>query len=299
MWIVFALLVRLIWAGTNAVDQVLARVHPKHNVLAAMTIQYMCFLPFAGIGYFLASPFTLHAPFIFYCLGAILGMAIGGIPYFIALRREEAYNVTPYLELTPVFLIGFAYLFKHETLTATQLAGAAIIIASGFLFSWDFAHGRFKTSIFLLLASSSLAWATYQFCVSQAEPLAGMWGIDACYYLGMSCIGFTLFATHKEVRETILTTFTRTRGNSALLAFATNILDISGLAVLLLAFRYAPTIGHVAAVSGAQPIFSFLLTLPLARLYPQHFAQATLDLAALGKLTLIFFIFFGVYLLAG
>jgi hypothetical protein len=36
MWILFAVLARILWACMNMFDQVLARTHPKHSALSAM-----------------------------------------------------------------------------------------------------------------------------------------------------------------------------------------------------------------------------------------------------------------------
>jgi drug/metabolite transporter (DMT)-like permease len=298
MWIFLALLVRLIWASTNAVDQVLSRAHPKHSTIAALVVQYICFLPFAIIACLLSGSLQFHSAFLLFVLGGILGATFALIPYLRALQLEQAYDVVPYLELTPVFLIVFAYLFKAETLTSTQLVGAIIVIGSGFAFSWDFARGHFKGIVFALLTLASFLFALYQYSLSQANLYNDIWGVAACYYFGMSVIGLILFMALKNVREIVIETFVQTKGRTAILALSTNTLDIFAMATLLLAFRYAPTLGHVAALSGIQPLFSFLLAIPLAKIFPSHFEKVVFGRERFIKMALIIFIFFGVYLLS-
>jgi hypothetical protein len=78
----------------------------------------------------------------------------------------------------------------------------------------------------------------------------------------------------------------------------TNSLDLLSFCAILWAFRLAPTLGHVAGLSGTQPIFSFALAWPLAKFFPAHFSKVNFDHEAMAKMLLILFIFGGVYLLA-
>ncbi len=298
MWILFALLARFFWACMNAIDQVLARAHPRHKVLAAIAVESLPAFPVSiAIYLFLGVP-ALKAQLLFYSFASVVAVVLGAIPYYMALRHEHAHNVTPYLELTPVFVILLAYFFKGEILTHEQMAGAALVILSGVLFSWDFTRGRFKLGIFAILAVASLLFAFYQYSVSQAQPLGGVWLVAACFYFGRSMISVAILFCMPEVRKTILGTFVRSKGKTLLLACIINVFSILGLASLLLAFRYAPTIGHVAGLSGAQPIISFLLAIPLAIMFPKHFSKIKFNRATFTKMSLVIFIALGIYLLA-
>jgi drug/metabolite transporter (DMT)-like permease len=195
-------------------------------------------------------------------------------------------------------VIGLAYIFRGETMTPLQLAGAAIVIGSGFLFSWDFMRGRFKLAIFGLLTVSSMLWAGYQFSLSEAGRFADPWEAAACYYVATSVLGFLLFAVCRETRTVIIDTFHATRGQAVKLSLITNALDILALTTFLAALHQAPTIGHVAAVSGLQPIFSFFLAWPLAKVFPQHFSRPAMNRESFYKLALIGLICIGIYFLA-
>jgi hypothetical protein len=79
---------------------------------------------------------------------------------------------------------------------------------------------------------------------------------------------------------------------------STRTLALLAFITLLQAFRLAPTLGHVAGFSGAQPIFSFALAFPLARFFPRHFTKVTFDREVRLKMLLILSIAAGAYLLA-
>ncbi|MDR3450669.1 MAG: EamA family transporter [Alphaproteobacteria bacterium] len=298
LWLLFALLARLFWAGTNATDQILSRIHPKHATMAAIILGYLCYLPFAGAILVFAPPFAVTLPYILYCMGGAFCSAVACVPYFRVLQRHEAYDTTPYFELTPVFLIGLSFLLKGEVLDAAQLAGAAIVIVSGFLFSWDFERGHFRLRILAQLSLSCLMWAFYLYCMSQAEALAGVWGATLGFYTCLIGVGFALLLIYRDVSQVIVATFTASKGVSLGLALGTTILEFLGLCSLLLAFHYAPTIGHVAALSGTQPVFSFLLAVVLGKCCSAHYAKMTVDHAMAAKLFLIACIAGGVYLLS-
>jgi len=298
MWIVLALMVRLLWAGTNATDQILSRIHPRHKTLAALVLQFTCYVPCAAVAWAFAGSFVLSTELVLYCAVAVVAGIAGMIPYLVILQGEESYNVVPYLELTPVFFIALAYIANGEVLAPIQLAGAVIVILSGFLFSWDFENTHFKVKPLIYLSASSLCWAGFQYAMSRAQAIAGgVWPVLALQYTLASIIGLALFTIFGDVRKTVVETLVATKGRSSFPALLTSVLEVAANGCLLLAFRYAPTPDHVAALSGVQPLFSFALALPLARLFPRHFSKMTLDQQALAKLTLIISIGFGVYLL--
>jgi uncharacterized membrane protein len=298
MWLVFASLARAFWAAANAFDQVLARAHPRHRALAAVLLERLSYFPYALILYFFFGPFPYNPKLLIFSFAATLCAVLGSAPYYIALRHEHAHNVTPYLEFTPVFLILLAFLFKDEVLSTAQLAGAIIVIVGGFLFSWDFARSHFKIRIFVLLALASLLFAFYQYYASQAGLYGSIAAVACYYYFFSGLLGLVPFVVLKDVRKTIVKTFVQTKGNTFFIALSSDLMGLLAFVSLLLAFRLAPTLGHVAGLSGSQPIFSFALAIPLAKFFPKHFSKIIFDREALAKISLVALIAFGVYLLA-
>jgi len=297
-WLLWAIASRLFWAGTTFVEQFLSRAHEGQSSLAPLALMSVLYLPFSILSYLLSDHETWPVSMMLYSLGAVVIVFAAMVPYFHALRREPAHDVVPYLELTPVFVIAFAVILKHQHLGLPQSVGAALVVGSSFLFSWNFKASQFKFAILALLALSSLGFAGYQFCNAEAEARSSVWETARCFYFGQFCMGSTLLLFSKKLRNGVMSTFAATSGRTALFALATNILELSAFLALLSAFRQAPTYGHVAALSGLQSVFCFLLALPLGRYLPQYFTPVRFDREQSVKLSLIGTICVGVYLLA-
>ena len=69
---------------------------------------------------------------------ALSGLATGlsWLCYFRALQVGEASRVAPVDKLSVVFVIVFAGLFLHETLTWQQWAGGALIVTGAIILAW-------------------------------------------------------------------------------------------------------------------------------------------------------------------
>ena len=298
LWLFLATLSRLLWAGTNFVEQFLSRAHKGQSPLAPLTLVYLFCYPASAVCFVLsgAAPWPLHT--ILYCAAAVTAVTIGLVPYFYVIKKEDVHNVVPYLELTPVFLIVLAYLIKHQTMTDIQMVGAVLIVISSFLFSWNFCEGRFKLPIFLLLSFEAFCFAIFQYCNAEAQSSSSALSTASCFYCIEALLGSLILLVVKPVRTGLLAAFVATRGRVAVMALLATVLETTALVSILLAFQLAPSYGHVAALSGLQSVFCFLIALLLGRFIPQHFSRIVFDHEQKLKLLLIVTIFTGVYLLA-
>lgn len=297
MWIFLALASRFLWSFSNAMDQVLSRAH-KDNKTAAVTVLVLCMnaplgilsLAYGGLGRF--DPVFLS----WIALGVIASLS-ALLPYFKCLQKEEAYNIVPYMEMTPVFVTLMAFLFHDARLTTTQLIGTGLIILCGFLFSWDFTHGKFKARVFLLMALCSFCMAVGQIALNAAESGANVWSVMGYLMVAESIVGWVALATKPQTRRSIVEAARSTKGRTLALTLLSNVFAYLGLAALLKAFVLAPTIGHAAGLSGVQPFFSFFLAAMLGRFVPAHFERVPFDGAVKVKLGLLLGILGGVWLL--
>ncbi len=298
MWLFFAILSRLLWAGNNFLQQFVSRAHAGQSTMAPVALLYVLDPPFAFIAYYIAGGPTWTPEMVPYCVAAVLICFLGFIPYMYSVRLESAHNVAPYLELTPVFVILLAIFFKHQHMSTLQGLAAFMIVASSFLFSWNFRAGRFKPLVFGLMLISAFCFALFQYWNAEAEVRSNLWITVTLYYVGDFLIGMMLLFSSRQLQRDIITTCISTKGQSVLIGLLLNIIDFAAFASILAAYAHAPTYGQVAALSGLQSIFCFILAIPMGWLLPRYFSAVVFDREQYLKLFLIAIIIAGVYILA-
>jgi drug/metabolite transporter (DMT)-like permease len=298
MWLFFALFSRFIWSLGSAIDQVLSRAYPRHRTLSVLTLGYCAYIPFLGIAGILSADLRVPPALFVWVVIGLLAHMLALVPYYKCMRKEQAYNIVPYMELTPVFLTALAMSLRHEHLTLTQILAAALVIFCGFAFSWDFSEGRVKKKVLALMAGASFLFAVMQLCIKSATDLADVWAVTFYFMLAQSFVGLFMLAAFRGVRKSIVAACVATSGKTLFLTLGGALLSFAAFASITFAFKYAPTTGHVAALSGTQPFFSFLLAFPLAHLIPHHYEPVVKGRELKLKMFLLVGIFIGIYLLA-
>ncbi len=298
LWLVLAIVSRLFWASTNFCEQILSRNLEQQGVFAPIVTTWVLGLPFVLIAWVLSgfAPWSLHM--MMFCGLAVVAVFLGLLPYFYCLRKEPAQNVIPYLELTPVFLILLAALFKQQYLTVTQGIGVALIVVSSFLFSWDFREAKFKIPIVTMLSFSSFGFAVYFYSIAEAEVEAPVWATASCFYFCEFVLGVILLSCSSKLRQGLLAACVADKRQTLCLGLIANCLEFCAFVSVLGAFAHAPSYGHVAALSGLQSIFCFFLAIPLGKWLPEYFTKIQFNREQVIKLSLIVTICAGVYLLA-
>jgi drug/metabolite transporter (DMT)-like permease len=297
MWVFFALLSRFLWSAGGMLDQVLTRAHLHHRVLSVLTLQMCTYLPFSLMACYLSGHVHWSGTLFLWVAGALTAYTVAMLPYYKALQAEQSYNIVPYFELTPVFLTILVLTLRHEHMSPVQLAAALLVISCGFAFSWDFKHGKVKERILALMGCSAFIFGLQQFCIKSASVAEDAWTVTFYYTLGQSFIGWLMFAVFKPGRKEIIRACKATAGKTVLFAAASGGFSFLAFASLTYAFKIAPSTGHVAALSGTQPLFSFLLAAILGHRIPQHFETFVLDWELKLKLLFILGIFCGIYIL--
>jgi drug/metabolite transporter (DMT)-like permease len=297
MWVFFALASRFLWSGCGVLDQVLSRAHMRHRVLSTLTLQMCTYFPFALLAAHFSGNIHWSGELFLWVMVALIAYTLGMLPYYKGLQSEQAYNIVPYFELTPVFLTIFALTLRHEHMSLVQMAAALLVISCGFAFSWDFKHGKVKVKILAMMACSAFIFGMQQFCIKSASVTEDAWTVTFYYTLGQSFIGWLAFALYRPGRKEIIRACKATSGRTLLLAAGSGGFAFLALASLTYAFKIAPSTGHVAALSGIQPFFSFVLAVILGHRIPQHFEKFIMDREVKLKILLILGIFIGIYVL--
>lgn len=297
MWLFAALASRILWSGCGAVDQVLTRMHPRDKVLSVLVLNLCTYLPFGAMAYFLSDGIEWNLECMAWSIGGQFIALAAVAPYYHCVQQEQSYNIVPYFEFTPVFLLIIAGLFLNEVLSSVQMLGAFIVIACGFAFSWDFTHGRIKKHILGWMCLSSFCYAVFQLCLKKAGAIEDAFTVAFYVILAEGIVGLLALSFLPRIRQSIVATARLSGGRSLWLSMLTSGFAFLGLASITYAFQYAPTAGHVAALSGTQPFFAFAIAVVLGKWLPHHFETLKLNHETRMKLFLICGIFAGVYLL--
>lgn len=137
-WFVWALL-SAFFAGLTAI---LAKVGIAGvNSSLATAVRTTVVLVFTwGIALATTNVTTLHTfskrTWLFLVLSG-LATGLSWLCYFRALQLGEASRVAPVDKLSVVFVIAFAALFLHETLTWQQWAGGSFILVGAVILAWQ------------------------------------------------------------------------------------------------------------------------------------------------------------------
>ncbi len=133
MWVVYSIVVLISW-GILGVFQKLStdRISPE-STLFWMIVGFAIFLPFIYPG---ARLFTYSTHAIIYGLLSGFLSNIGAFGLYAAMRNGgKASVVVPIVSLYPAVVIVVAPFLLHETMTATQGAGAVCALVSVVLLS--------------------------------------------------------------------------------------------------------------------------------------------------------------------
>lgn len=298
IWLFYALFSRLLWSACNAAEQVMNRSHKQSPVSSSFVLFLSLQFPL-GILILFLNGFELQPNIhLLYWLipGAALNM-LAYIPFYKCLQTDDAHSVVPFFEFTPVFLIVLSCLFLQEVLTPLQIVGGLLVILCGFLFSWDFKKGHIRARTLFLMALSSFLFSVFQFCLRKVSDHADVWTVSGLCLTVIGFFGCMFFITNGKARRSIISTALATGGHNIKLASIANFFAFAGTSCLISAFQTAPSTGHVAALSGSQPFFSFFLAVVLGKIWANHYSAIVFDRETNIKLSLIVGIFGGIYML--
>ena len=216
------------------------------------------------------------------------------LPYFYALRLDDASRIVPLFQLSPLYVLIFSSLFLHEVLSGKQLIGFFLILAGSFLISAQkLESGFFKLRpAFWYMALAGLMYAGVGLLFRYVVREESFWTTATYQFMGSGLATFPLIlflhsrgslsrhiGDHKPVF--ILITF------SNLLA-----------ALALLSQSFALSLAStplVYIVAGIQPFIMLLFTFISTLWIPHVLREDTSRLTVFNKLFSIFLIFSGLY----
>ncbi len=293
-WYFYATAVPVLYSLSNYIDKFLVD-NKVRDPLVITTIAGLatCFLGFA-IGLIIGFPGLPAADCLLLLLAGIL-LVLNFIPYYQALKLEDASRVVPLYQFIPVITLLLSVVILNESMTPKQITGMLIIVFAGLFLSAQNLSAKILTprkSLWLMLLSSFMYGSVSILFRLTTKP-AGFWTGLSYEYLGTG-IGASLLLLIPSVRHHFRPQL-KSLGSVIGLVSLTNFLSISAL----ISESYAVTLISVPLVnliSGTQPIFSIIIGLILTVWFPRYIKEDISRQTLTEKLIAVSLIFFGLFL---
>lgn len=271
-WFVMAIVARALWAGCNITDHYVAKHFSGKSAFSVSLFQeWMAIPPLVLVILVCGMPdIPGRDALLWLGLGGLLGLC-GSLPYFAALRRDEAQNLTALFEMVPVFVMLLAFLLLGETMTPLHLMLGLGCIAFGFLFTWDWEKNHLKTTTLLLMLCSSFLYGCYQLSMRASSLQAEPYDLFILLFIGTigvsTLVSFFIPGCLRETIQGLKQASPKLLGTTLF----TQILNLIANFAIIKAYAGAPAAGLVAALSGAQPVFAFLFAHIVSYTAPGHY----------------------------
>ncbi len=277
-WILFAILARFFMAATNVIDQYISRVFGHRRIVSAIVLQnVMAGISVICIPIFYGLPAAIDSSAMLWINLGVICYLCAMYPYLKALQIDEARNVVPLFELTPILMMVLAFFLFGETMTTAQTVLSVALVGAGFLFLWDFKEGKFKSKTFLLMMMAATLFALFflsmRHTAQEYDPITILWLIDT----GLFVSGIVMTIIYPRALGNIRLAIASTRGKIILFELLNGALTRIVSLCMIVALAAAPATGLVAAFSGTQPVFVFLLALFAVKFSATHFKSFVLD----------------------
>ena len=294
-WIYFAVFAYLVVSFTNLVDKLLVDKYITDASIIILFSGTTAFVTGIIIYFFRGFPiFSVRETLFIFTAGVLLAWYL--IPYFLALRLDEASRVVPLFQAIPVLSLLLSYVFLHESITYKQGIGTIFIIVSAFLLSVSKKRRMFavrKTFWYMMLSSAlfALALVLFKFVVS----INNVWDSIAYENIGIG-IGTLLVSLLPGYSKRFFYSIKNMKFFGwVALGFSEIFLVIYRFA-LALALASGP-VGIISILGGLQPLFVFVISTGITIFLPRVLKESLEPGLLRFKLLACAFIFVGLYFL--
>lgn len=297
-WLGLAALVRLMWAAINMIDQYLSRYFGEKAFVSAALLDYFMVLPFlAAMILYKGIPDWPPLPVLLWIgLGAAC-FVLALFPYIRAIQIDEARNAISVFEVGPVIIMILAWALFGEIMTAVQIFAALLIIVCGALFLLDFNRIVFQKKTFALMLLSTVLYSFFQLSTRFAGQRIDQW--DAAIIFS-SCVlvgGVLVSAVRPDAVKTLVSIVKKGGWHVLGLSLLSQTVFQTSTLCLIFAYSLAPTAGHVAALSGLQPVFVMALAAAMGIIGHRHFPKVRWNRDTAVKILLLIVMCGGIVLL--
>lgn len=193
--------------------------------------------------------------------------------YFKVLISEEASKVNLLLQAIPVFILLLGYIFLHEPLSVSQLAGFLLILIPVAIICAGSDSGKFKlTSALYWILLADLVWAASAVLTKFAIESSSFLKTISYQNWGLGLGGLLIYALSPTIRSGFNKIFLAKRRKGPILIFGNEVLYISTKVLTFFAFSLAPA-ALVSVLEGTQVFYGMLLGWILTILIPKVFKE--------------------------
>ncbi len=299
-WIFLALLIPALYSFSNYIDKYLVTKYFVEGGERALTvISAAAFSIFLPILYAIDSR-IFDVPFFDIVILMISGtfLVFFLVPYFIAMRENDASIVAPLFGFVPLVTLLFGYIFLGESISLQQFLAMLLVLFGSVIIATDITNSIFKVNnklLLLMLLSSSLyagSLIIFKHTSSEHRFTQHLFWQYVGGFLTVPC-----FLSYKPYRDEFMTSLQRSGYKLLSLNLLNETLTISGNFLYAYCILLAP-VALVSTVASVQPFFLFAYGIILTLLFPHIFKEDLKLTALVRKFFGIICIFAGVVLIA-
>jgi len=293
-WYIFAAATPTLYSVSNFVDKFLI----EKKIKDPMAITALACIASGVLGVVIG----IFTGFTNIGFGQILILLFAGIlltfyliPYFEAMKLEDASRVVPLFQFIPVFTLILSTIILKETLQTKQILGLILVVSAGLFISAEKIEGRMfrprKSLYFMLLASFmyGLVGILFRFVVKEAS----FWTTLSYEYIGTGVGGILLFLIPK-VRKNLQNQISVIKSSAGIITFN------NGIAIAAqMSESYALSMAAVPLVNiigSIQPAISLVEGVILTKKFPHLIKEDITKSVLTHKFISIMIIFIGLYL---
>ncbi|HTQ12686.1 MAG TPA: DMT family transporter [Rhizomicrobium sp.] len=271
MWLLFAFSGPVLWAASTHIDKYLVDRYFRHSDTAVL----MVFTALVG---------ALLLPFIWWFEpgvaaippASIAVMAASGILYMgamlfylRAIQQEEASVVAPFFQVSTIFTFVLAWIFLHETIGWTRIAGGALVVAGAMLLSFDPTR-RFRAlrlRFVALMLGCGLVMSVSSVLFKYFAVRDDYWTVTFWNFAGEAVFGLAILAVPKYLVQ-FRSLFRRSPGAVIAVNGANELINLGGGLGVRYAYLSAP-VALVSAISSTTTLFVFGFGMLLTLFFPR------------------------------
>lgn len=300
-WYFFAFLSPLLWAISNHVDKYILSKYLKSAGSGVLAIFAGLVGLMLSLGILIVSPSSIFGMSLFHAViiisnGALLIIAF--IPYYYALRDEDASLVVPLYQMIPIFSLIGGFFLLGESITLIQALGGICIIFGAVLISIDIAGAGFnlKKRVFLLMILSSFLLSVHFLVFKLIALEESFWTTVFWEYLGSVAVAIFLLLFISSYRRQFINVLKENSSGVISVNVFNEILNIGAKLVANYAGMLVPVV-LVNFANGLQPMFVFLIGLAITLFLPFINKEQVSKKHIIQRIIAIIVLLFGTYLL--